>query len=252
MSADDPIALRRRLVDEMGRGPDRLTTTGLELLCRSLVSDLGFNGAVITLMASGEPEAVAAVSDPSTRVADAVQFDMGEGPSRDAFALGRPVLVPDLATNDGQWPGLESEAAALGISAVFAFPLQLGATRLGVLTCYSDRPRFLLSLELSACLTYASVATDFLIDRVGAPGLDHRSFWQDEVEIRTQVYQAQGMVMVDLGVSLAEALVRLRAAAFSEGVPLNELAAQVVAGLRSLPSGDDPAPDGARSDGPDT
>ena len=49
-----------------------------------------------------------------------------------------------------------------------------------------------------------------------------------------EVYQAQGMVMVDLGVGLAEALVRLRAHAFLEGRPLADVARDVVAGRLRL------------------
>ena len=238
MSDPKPLTLRRRLLDELGRMTDAQTTAGLQHLCRSLVSDLGLSGAVITLMSAGEPQGVAASSDPTTRVVDAVQFDMGEGPSRDAFADGGPVLVPDLGRTEGRWPGFASEAAARGVGAVFAFPLQLGATRLGVLTCYCTRPRVLGAQELSTCLIYAAVGTDYLIDQVSAQGVDHRGFWQDEIEIRTEVYQAQGVVMVDLGVSLAEALVRLRAAAFTAGLPLNEFAGRIVAGRRSLSSND--------------
>ena len=251
MQDRNPTALRRRLLDELHRGTDRRTTAGLEHLCRSLVTDLVLDGVVITLMAAGEPQGVAASSDPVARDVDGLQFDMGEGPSRDAFVTGSPVLTPDLAQADGRWPGFVSESATRGIGAVFAFPLQLGATRLGVLTCYSWRPRALDAHELSACLTYAAVATDFLIDRVATPGVDHRGFWQDEVEIRTQVYQAQGIVMIGLGIGLAEALALLRAKAYSEGVPLNDFAAEIVAGRRSLPSsdfqGDDAPPEAPRN-----
>ena len=49
-----------------------------------------------------------------------------------------------------------------------------------------------------------------------------------------EVYQAQGMVMVDLGVSLAEALVRLRAHAFVEGRPVGDVARDIVAGRLRL------------------
>jgi hypothetical protein len=42
------------------------------------------------------------------------------------------------------------------------------------------------------------------------------------------------MVMVDLGVGLAEALVRLRAHAFVEGRPLADVARDVVAGRLRL------------------
>jgi hypothetical protein len=46
---------------------------------------------------------------------------------------------------------------------------------------------------------------------------------------RAQVHQAAGMISVQLGVSLAEALVRLRARAFAEDRLIAEVAADVVA-----------------------
>ena len=46
---------------------------------------------------------------------------------------------------------------------------------------------------------------------------------------RAEVYQAQGMVQVQLGVGLAEALIRLRAYAYAHDRPLHEVAADVVA-----------------------
>jgi hypothetical protein len=209
-----------------------------------LVADLDLTGATITLMIDAGMQGVAAASDPAIRGVDAVQFDVAEGPSRDAFAAGRPVLVYDLSRTDGRWPGFVGEAMSHGITAVYAFPLQIGAVRLGVLTCYSARPRALAREELSVCATYASVATDFLIDRTSGTDTtpEPHGFLADDMQIRTAVYQAQGIVMVDLGVSLAEALARLRATAFAEGVSLNALAADVVAGHRGLAS--DEAVDG--------
>jgi hypothetical protein len=44
-----------------------------------------------------------------------------------------------------------------------------------------------------------------------------------------QVHQATGMVAVQLGVTVGEALLRLRAHAFTEGSGVAELAADVVA-----------------------
>ena len=40
------------------------------------------------------------------------------------------------------------------------------------------------------------------------------------IHVRDEVYQAQGMVMVDLGVTLEVALARMRASAFAEGLSL--------------------------------
>ena len=77
-------------------------------------------------MVDGGPQGLAAASDPGVEDMDAVQFDVGEGPSREAFAEGRPVLVHDLAEAQERWPGFVMQATARGIGAVHAFPLQLG------------------------------------------------------------------------------------------------------------------------------
>ena len=93
--------------------------------------------------------------------------------------------------------------------------------------------------ELTACLIFAEVATELLLDSSPTgthPDPDLRA----ALQARNEVYQAQGMVTVDLGVTLEVALARMRAAAFSEGISLQQLAAEIVAGRRTLHMGDDP------------
>ena len=46
---------------------------------------------------------------------------------------------------------------------------------------------------------------------------------------RSEIDQATGMAMVQLGVDVVEAFVRLRALAYAEGQPLHEIARSVVA-----------------------
>ncbi len=48
------------------------------------------------------------------------------------------------------------------------------------------------------------------------------------------LHQAAGMAMGQLDGTIAEAMVRLRATAFAEGVSVNELAADVVNGRRRI------------------
>ena len=60
------------------------------------------------------------------------------------------------------------------------------------------------------------------------------------MHVHDEVYQAQGMVMVDLAVPLDVALARMRAVAFAEGTSLQELSADIVAGRRRLRGTDDP------------
>ena len=51
----------------------------------------------------------------------------------------------------------------------------------------------------------------------------------DAVDYRAELFQAQGMVMVQIGGTISEAMARMRAHAFAEGRGLSEIARDVVA-----------------------
>ncbi len=79
----------------------------------------------------------------------------------------------------------------------------------------------------------------------GAAALDGKSLDADDAALhRPEVHQASGMVMVQLGVPIEEALARLRAHSFTVGQPLWEVARAVVAGRLRLD--DDEIEDGRR------
>jgi ANTAR domain len=187
-------------------------------------------------MAADGVEASAASSDDHIPTLAQLEFVLGEGPSHDAFKTGRPVLVPDLAASNGRWVGYTPAAVAAGIGGVYVFPLGLGAIRLGVLACYSDLGRRLQHPELGRCLTVAEDVTSLLLSGFSGDGELADPDVQETLQIRTEVYQAQGMLHVALGVTLTEALVRLRAMAYAEGIDVNDLARDVVAGRRAFPT----------------
>ncbi len=58
----------------------------------------------------------------------------------------------------------------------------------------------------------------------------------DAGDYRYQVFQAQGMVMVQLGVTLAEAMARIRAYAYAHDRRLSDVAVDIVAGRLVLES----------------
>ena len=206
---------------------------GLDRLCRAAVDELGFDQVSVTLMTTaGSSVLVASAGLPGPGIQE-LQFDLGEGPGPDAYAAGRPVLIPDLRSCSGRWPGFAAAAIERGTEAVFTFPLQLGAVRFGVLTCARAEAGSLGPRELSAGLIFAEVATELLLD--SSPTGDHPDpELHAAIHVHDEVYQAQGMVMVDLGVSLDVALARMRAVAYAEGSSLQELAADIVAGRRTL------------------
>ena len=208
-------------------------------VCRAAVDALEMSGAAVTLQSTDGSEAiVAAVGDDSRTVAE-LEFGLGEGPTRDAFRLGRPVLAPDLKDpGESRWVRFATASVDTGVCAVFAFPLALGAARFGVLTMFRNSPRALDGASRAACLGLAEIATAMLLDsadghRAGGidPGLTAR------LEFRTEIHQAQGMVMVAQRIDLAEALARMRGHAFATGRPLLEVAVDILEGRSELTNG---------------
>jgi hypothetical protein len=180
------------------------------------------------MSASGEPTVMAA-SSPESEVLEELQFTFGEGPCQDAYKTGRPVLTPDVRTATDQWPGYAAAVVDLGVEAVFAFPLQLGSARLGALDIYREHTGSLSDESLAHAMAFASVATESLLDAQERSSSHEEAPADLALDRSFVVYQAQGMVRVQLGIDLAEAMVRLRARAYVEGRPVSEVARDIVA-----------------------
>jgi hypothetical protein len=102
-----------------------------------------------------------------------------------------------------------------------------------VLDLYAASPAPLRPDQVSLGLTFADLATESLLNPPpGASAAEVNARLVEALERRGEIHQAQGMVMVDLGVGLAEALTLLRAHAFSRGLSLLDVAREIVAGAR--------------------
>ena len=229
-----------------------LTSTGvhalLDRLCRVAVDELAIWGVAVSLMAEGAdgsvPMAVAAASHESAKSVEALHFAHGEGPAREAYRLGRPVLVSDLAMSFGRWPGYATTTGERGVASVHSYPLGLGAIRFGVLSLYNNRPTTYTPQQIGSALVLVDLAVEILLDSMpmgpgnDSPADEHGSEGLATLiagDLPASVYQAQGRVMVEHGVSLAEALLRLRAYAFGSGRQLSDLSDDIVAGRVRLP-----------------
>ncbi|MFN8078598.1 MAG: GAF and ANTAR domain-containing protein [Kineosporiaceae bacterium] len=221
-------------------GPhDRATATvdWLSRLCRAAVRALSATGAGVTVMTAGGVHATVATWGPEVAALQNLQITLGEGPVIDAYAARRPVLVPDLMTATRRWPGYAAGALEYGARAVFAFPVQIGAARLGVLDICRNAAGMLSTTGLQHALTFAEVAAETMLDgQAGAaPGRTEAGLDQ-ALDSQFVIYQAQGMAMVDLGVGLAEAMARLRAHAYAHDRPLQDVARDIVDGRLRLES----------------
>jgi GAF domain/ANTAR domain len=200
----------------------------LQRVCRAAVEAFSLRGSVVHVVGSGDASGVIASSDPaSVPVAD-LSFTTGEGPGVEAVRRRRPVLVGDLARDQHRWPGFTQAALEMDVRAIFCLPLHVGGVVLGVLEVYASRARTLDDDETSLALAFSRLATQTLL---GDRTVGHDGVWQPLLDHRAEVHQAQGMVMVDLGVDLAEALLRMRAHAFTQGLPLIEVAHAIIAGF---------------------
>jgi hypothetical protein len=201
--------------------------SALDDLCRACVALLPVSGAAVHLMAQAQVVGVVAASDARAASIGELPFVAGLGPCLDAYRLRRPVLVADLEASAARWPGFAESAIEQGVAAVYSLPLQSGAVGLGVLDLYADRAGPLAPDDVGHALGLARDATDLLIS--GDGGVADRAI-DAVIDHRAEIYQAQGALVVALGVTLAEAMVLLRAHAFSQGLPLLDLSRQVVGG----------------------
>ncbi|GGF42184.1 ANTAR domain-containing protein [Subtercola lobariae] len=157
-----------------------------------------------------------------------LSFTLGEGPQVSCAATDRIIFRPYLADGAGEWAGLTPEALRLGVRAVFAFPLRLGAISLGVLTIYQDAAGALTEPQLGVALAYVAAATALLLQ---APGNDDGSLppvLEDPFALQAEVHQATGMIAAQQGIDLGSALSLLRAHAYTHSEPVSKIARDVV------------------------
>jgi hypothetical protein len=168
---------------------------------------------------------------------DELQFSLGEGPCLDVVITDGPVIEPDM---DGEkalqrWPGFGSEAAILGVRAAYAFPLRADGVVFAVLEMYALEPGDFDAAQYETATVLADAGHAAVLQKLMVKldqTRDHAT-WD-----HAAVHQATGMVAVQLGVSLDEALSRLRAAAYSAEISLSDLADEVVDGSRRFTAND--------------
>jgi len=218
---------------------DKDAPTVIDRVCVAAVALLSLSGSGISLMAEGQLRGSAGVSEPGIAAVQELQLELGEGPGVDVLTSDVPVLEPDLAQRGVvRWPTFARAAHDAGVRAVFAFPLQVGVIRIGVLMLYRDHAGPLASEELALGLVLADVATQVVLAvQAGAPADTVHELLAGEPAHWAEVHQATGMVSVQLDVSMDEAFVRLRAHAFGDGRSLRAVARDVVSRRLTLEAG---------------
>lgn len=202
-------------------------------LCAACVEVLEVTGAGITVLSGSKPGPIC-VSDSNVAGLEVLQFSSQQGPCQDAYASGLSVHAPRL---DGppatRWAPFVQLARASGINAVSAYPLMSETAKVGVMTLYRAAEGDLSGEQQADSIAVARVLTDTLASMVPS---DLSSLPAEEpFAYRAEIYQASGMVAVQLGVPPDVALRRIRAYAATHDISVLEVAAEIVALRLRLP-----------------
>lgn len=201
----------------------------LATLCVSELAVTGAGATVLSHLGDGNGHGtrrglVHATNDVSAGLED-LQLTVGEGPCLDTFETGGPVLISDLTTETTRWPAFTPGALDLGAAAVFSFPLTVGVVRLGSLDFYRVEPGPLSDVQVSDALILTDLATQTIMHELDGHLQEDTSWLADP---HAEVHQASGMVQVQLGTTTDEALLRLRAHAYTHQLTISEVAHRIV------------------------
>jgi hypothetical protein len=200
-------------------------------LCTACLPIVGVTGAGVMLMSGDVPGGSLCTTDEVSHLIEELQYTLGEGPCVDAYQQDNVVAEPDLADPlTRRWAAFTPPALQAGVQAVFGFPLRFGTVRLGALNFYRDRPGPLSDDQHADALVIADVTARLVLEtQAGAPPGAVAEELEAGADFHFAVHNAAGMVSVQLEISVAEALIRLRAHAFSSDRPIGDVARDVIA-----------------------
>ena len=199
-------------------------------LCSPFLNGLLVTGASMTVLATSNHQLTIHSTDRVAARLEELQFELGEGPHWQALRSGRPALIPEVHAADwSEWPMFGAALGGLGAGAIFAFPMAIGAATVGVINLYRTDSGGLTSRALATARALAWSAAEPAL-RAAALSADSEAQYGviEAPEMRREVHQATGVVLVQLGISPTDAFLRLRGHAFSTGCSVEDVARDVV------------------------
>ncbi|MET1006131.1 MAG: ANTAR domain-containing protein [Propionibacteriaceae bacterium] len=165
---------------------------------------------------------VTTATDVLVEKADALQFELGEGPTWSPDACQDTVLVDDLST-ESTWPLWSSGAARLGWLSLLSIRLFTPVRTLGAINVYSHDVAAFTAEEAELSMIFGRHAS---IALMGAQSSDSL---RAAVTSRHVIGQAQGILMERYHVDADRAFVVLRRYSQDRNIKLRVIAEQVIA-----------------------
>ena len=204
-------------------------------LCEACVVLLDIDAAAISLVFDGANSGTLGSSGAPARIYDELQFTLGEGPCLDSVLRRIPILIVDLADPaEARWPAYRPAMLAHQIRGVYAIPVVVAGEFVGALDLFRARPGPLLATDLAGAVAAAELAAipvlDLLDGDLHAAVTDPNSdAWAELNRLtRAEVSQAIGMLVAQLEVEPALALILLRAHAYATGRSVTDIARDIL------------------------
>lgn len=154
--------------------------------------------------------------------ADAYADRFGGGPTADALSSDAAVVLVDLHS-ESRWPSWTAYVRdTLGIAAVLCVPLRATGRAIGVLTLYFDTP---VTEAGDVCARSEALGTHLALALDSAGTIEHQVV---ALEHRTEIGQAQGILMARSGIAADAAFAYLQRMSQDNNQKLHTVAADVV------------------------
>jgi GAF domain-containing protein len=202
--------------------------TALELITATATETFpGSNGAGISLLDSEGRRTTAAATDAVVQQADALQYELGEGPCLTAWEERHVVRVDDLPA-DARWPSLARASGAVGVRSVLSAPLVAGSGSLGAIKVYAARPRAFGDREEPLLTMFATQAAILLANMRSAEDARRISDdLRDALRGREVITLAKGILMARERIDERAAFLTLTDTARREGRSVRQAAERI-------------------------
>jgi GAF domain len=204
-------------------------------LCEACVVLLDIDAAAISLVFDGANSGTLGSSGASARIYDELQFTLGEGPCLASVLQRIPILIVDLADPaEARWPAYRPAMLAHQIRGVYAIPVVVAGEFVGALDLFRARPGPLLAADLAGAVAAAELAAIPLLDLLdgdlqAAVTEPNSNAWAELNKLtRAELSQAIGMLVAQLEVEPALALILLRAHAYATGRSVTDIARDIL------------------------
>jgi len=198
--------------------------TALELVTTlASTTTAGTLGAAVTIVDEHGKRSRAA-SNAAVERADALQYELDEGPCLTAWQTGELVRIDDTTT-DGRWPRWNEAVSRLGVRSVVSAPLLVGEESIGAMKVYCERPMNYGPHDEQVMRLLASQAAILLANTQSLAEARRLSRQlTDALAGRDAVAQATGVLLAQGAASRQDAFASLAGAANRTGHPVETVA----------------------------